>query len=300
MTNFAKICVAIVVALVVGVVIACPMMIQTVDPGHVAVGTLFGKVDANELKEGLNFPVNPLKSWTTYDCRHKTMLIENIGIPTKDQQTTLFDLNIQFHIIDDQASNALSDTGTAEDLVNVHLIPTARSVLRREGKAVDRCEDFFNDEIQDTMQTNILAGLQDLSKKGIRVTGVLLRKPELPEHILKAIKDKKVREQEAEKQKAELLRFETEQQQIVVEAEAKKAAAEARAVEIQTLADAKAYEIEKVNKAAEGSPTYVQLQALESLREMSKDPATKLYFLNGESSQPFPLLNLGGDSPLTK
>lgn len=274
---------------------------QQVPVGHVAAGTFLGEIDHEELEEGLNFPVNPLKTWYLYDCRDKTLEIKDIGIPTCDQQITDFDVNIQYHFIDAKCSDALADTGTAEDVLVTHLIPQTRSILRKQGKAVVRCEDFFDDTTQTNVQSATLLELQaKMEPKGVQVTGILLRKPKLPQHIQDAIRDKKIREQEAEKQKAELERFATEQQQKVKQATAEKDAAAEQAEKIKLLADAKAYEIEKINSAAEGSPTYVQLQALQSLTEMSKDPATKLYFLNGESSQPFPLLNLGGDSPLTK
>jgi len=46
------------------------------------------------------------------------------------------------------------------------------------------------------------------------------------------------------------------------------------------------------------NPAYVQLQALEALKEISKDKSSKIYFLNGESPAPLPLMNMG--DPLTK
>ena len=62
---------------------------------------------------------------------------------------------------------------------------------------------------------------------------------------------------------------------------------------IKILADAKAYEIATINKAASGNPAYIQLQSLEALKKMSEDPAAKLYFLDSNSPQPLPLMNIG-------
>ena len=58
-------------------------------------------------------------------------------------------------------------------------------------------------------------------------------------------------------------------------------------------ADAQAYEIEKINEAISSNPAYLQLQALEALKSISKDPATKIYFLDGSSPAPLPLMHMG-------
>ena len=50
---------------------------------------------------------------------------------------------------------------------------------------------------------------------------------------------------------------------------------------------------EKINKAIGNNPNYVKLQALEALKAISKDPASKIYFMNGDSPSPLPLMNIG-------
>ena len=110
---------------------------------------------------------------------------------------------------------------------------------------------------------------------------------------IKAIESKKEREQEVEKQKAELERFTTEQQQKVELAKAESEAAKEQALKKRLLADAQAYEIEKINTAIGDNPNYVKLQALEALKAISKDPASKIYFMDGNSPSPLPLMNIG-------
>ncbi|MEO1837633.1 MAG: prohibitin family protein, partial [Candidatus Lambdaproteobacteria bacterium] len=137
-------------------------------------------------------------------------------------------------------------------------------------------------------------GLQDyLGNKGVNVGAVLIRDISLPPFIIKAIESKKEREQEVEKQKAELKRFKTEQQQKVALAKAESEAAKEQAAKMMILADAQAYEIEKINTAIGNNPNYVKLQALEALKAIAKDPASKIYFMNGDSPSPLPLLNIG-------
>ena len=132
-----------------------------------------------------------------------------------------------------------------------------------------------------------------LQPKGIEIQDVLVRDISLPPVLSKAIEQKKEREQAVERQKAELERFRTEQQQKVALADAERQAAEQEAKKRKILADARAYEIREINKAIASNPAYVQLQALEALKDMSKDPAAKIYFMDGQSSTPLPLMHMG-------
>ena len=133
----------------------------------------------------------------------------------------------------------------------------------------------------------------DLEPKGLNIDRVLIRSIDLPPFIMRAIEAKKEREQEVEKQKAELERFRTEQQQKIAQAQAEREAAEEQAQRVKVLADARAYEIRQLNEAIAKNPAYVQLQAIDALKSISKDPSSKIYFLNSDSPQPLPLMNVG-------
>ena len=104
---------------------------------------------------------------------------------------------------------------------------------------------------------------------------------------------KKEREQAVVRERAELERVRTELQQQVARAQAGRAAAIEEAERKRTLADAQAYEITKINDAIARNPAYIQLQSLEALKAISKDPASKVYFIDGSSSTPLPLMHLG-------
>lgn len=286
------------VKLVAGVVIAVfvlllgSMMIKTVPPGHVGVVALFGKVKTEPYKPGLHF-ANPLYHWTFYDVRQKTHQ-EAANVPTQDQLETSVEVSIQYNIIAELAPQILEETGNVDAAIEVHLVPKLRSALREQAKTIKRAEDFFLEETQDNLQQILLATLREyLQPKGIYVDAVLIRDIRLPKFITAAIESKKEREQAAERQKAELERFRTEQQQKIAAAEAARKAAEQDAERQKVLADARAYEIQRVNEAIGKNPLYLQLQAMEALKHMSKDPAAKIYFLNGESPNPLPLMHLG-------
>ena len=79
----------------------------------------------------------------------------------------------------------------------------------------------------------------------------------------------------------------------MAQAEAGRAAAEEEAARKIILADAQAYEITQINNAIAKNPAYIQLQSLEALKAISKDPASKVYFMDGASPNPLPLMHLG-------
>lgn len=266
---------------------------KSVPAGHVSVATFFGEVVDQQFESGLHFPVNPLYSWHTYDIRQKTHK-ETASVPSQDQLSTDIDVSVQYRLIESMASKVLQETGTADQAVEVHLIPKVRSLLREQGKSIVRAEDFFLEETQQRLQVSLTAGLESfLQERGIEVQDVLIREIRLPPRLIAQIEQKKETEQQAERQKAELIRFETEQEQQVVAARAERQAAQEQAEKLKVLADAQAYEIEKINTAIAENPAYIQLESLKALQAISKDPAAKVYFLNGDSPQPLPLLNLG-------
>lgn len=266
---------------------------KTIPPGRVGVATIFGSVQADTYTQGLHIPVNPLFRWTIYDAREKTHL-ETANVPSQDQLQTKLEVSVQYRIDGQMAQDILEQTGDEAAAVRVHLIPKLRSLLREQGKSVVRAEDFFQEATQEMLQTSLTTGLRDfLAPKGIIVTAVLIRDITLPPFIVKAIELKKEREQAVERERAELERVRTELQQEVARAEAGLQAASQEAERKRILADATAYEIEQINRAIANNPAYIQLQSLEALKAISKDPASKIYFMDGSSPSPLPLMHLG-------
>jgi regulator of protease activity HflC (stomatin/prohibitin superfamily) len=266
---------------------------KSVPAGHVAVATIFGKIRLEPFEEGLHIPVNPLYEWNLYDVRQKTHQ-ETANVPSQDQLQTKVQVSVQYSLIRSHVPRILNETGDLEAVLRVQIVPKLRSLVREQGKSIKRAEDFFLEETQQTLQVALLESLKEyLEPKGVHVSAVLIRDISLPLFITKAIEEKKEREQEVEKQKAELERFRTEQQQKIAQAQAERAAAEEMAAQRLILADAQAYEIEKINTAIGKNPNYVKLQALEALKAMAKDPAAKIYFINGDSPNPLPLLHMG-------
>lgn len=270
----------------------------SVPAGHVAVATLFGDVRDAPYPEGMHIPVNPLYDFTFYDIREKE-LKETAGVPSQDQLTTTVDVSIKFRINGADTPRMLQETGTFEDAIRVQIQPKLRSAVREQGKSIVRAEDFFLQETQENLQSAIYETMREyLEPRGIICLDILIRDISLPPFITRAIESKKEREQEVEKQKAELERYRTEQQQKIAQAQAERDAADLTAEQRKILADAQAYEIERLNEAIADNPAFIQLRALDALKEISKDDSSKIYFLNGESPAPLPLMNMG--DPLTK
>ena len=266
---------------------------KTVPPGRVGVASLFGSVQQQPYEQGLHIPVNPLYRWVLFDARQQTHL-ETANVPSQDQLQTRLDVSVQYRIIGSMAPSILQETGDERKAVVVHLIPKLRSLLREQGKSIKRAEDFFREETQEALQTSLTDGLKAyLAPKGIEVSAVLIRDIALPPFIVQAIEKKKEREQAVEQERAELERVRTQLQQEVARAEAGREAAIQEAARKQILADATAYEIKKINDAVSDNPAYIQLQSLEALKAISKDPASKIYFMDGSSPNPLPLLHMG-------
>lgn len=265
-----------------------------VPAGHVGVATFFGEVQETSYGEGPHFPVNPLLAWYDMDVREKSAKLTGVEVPTRDQLLTKVDMSIQYRLDGSKAPMMYRETGDESQVIQVHLIPKVRSLVRQVGTDIGRAEDFFLQETRDRLASEVQVGLSEyVAPKGILIETVLVRGINLPPVLATAIEQKKEREQAVERQKAELERFRTEQAQQVAAAAAARDASEEMAAQQRILADAKAYEIRAINDAVASNPSYVQLQSLEALKKMSEDPAAKIYFMDSNSPNPLPLLHMG-------
>ncbi len=266
--------------------------VKVVPAGHVSVADLFGNINEEPYPAGFHI-VNPLLRFHDFDVRENTHK-ESAQVPTRDQLQTKVDVSVQWRINPAMAAALYRKVGTRDQAKAVYLVPKVRSIMREQGTVIQKAEDFFQEETRSALEKALTDGLQSyLTPLGIDINAVLIRDIDLPSVLTKAIEQKKEREQAVERQKAELERFRTEQLQQVAEAEARKQAAEQEAEQIRVLAAARADEIRLINNAIARNPAYIQLQSLEALKAMSKDPAAKLYFMDSNAPNPLPLLHMG-------
>ncbi|MGR9053650.1 MAG: SPFH domain-containing protein [Gammaproteobacteria bacterium] len=221
----------------------------TVEAGHNKVATLFGKVQPEPYGEGLHI-VNPLLNFVTFDLRQLTYTWNKVQVPSQDKLKTSMDISITFQLRADKTPQILQETGQLKDVVDKHITPKVRSLLREAGKTVAQSQDFYQDSVQQVLQSYMEDGLKEyLEPKGVHLLAVLFRDITLPEVVTLAVIQTKERQEQLEREKAQLKIVEQQAQQEVKKAEAREMAAKADANAKRTQADAEAYRIAKEAEA---------------------------------------------------
>ena len=237
----------------------------TVSPGHNKVGTLFGEVSGQPLAEGFHI-VNPILKFYIYDLRVHTQTWEQVQVPSQDKLKTSMDISVTFRINPSHTPRMLQETGNLNDVIVKLLTPKVRSLLREAGKTVAKSQDFYLDTTQRDMQVFMEDGLTDyMFKKGITVEAVLFRDITLPQVVTSAVIQTKERQEQLEREKAQLRIVEQQAQQQVKQAEAREQAAKSDANAVRTLADAEAYQIEKLADAQARANTVLAKSVTSSL-----------------------------------
>lgn len=248
---------------------------HNVPAGNVGVPRLFGKVYDKPLPEGMNF-LNPLANVYDYDCREDAFIIDDISFPSQDQLTSTADITVKWRIDSSMANELYQNTGDRKAVVDRHLEPKVRSLIREVSRSVKTAEEFFSNEVQAKIQTDLTEQVKlAMTPRGIIVAEVMVRDVKLPKVVQDGVLAKKVREQKAQEQEAELARFKTEQQQTVEKATAEKQAAEMDAEKTKIVADAKAYQLEKEatakakaldveGAAIKANPDVIKMRAVEN------------------------------------
>lgn len=198
---------------VVLLVLAFASMAQ-VDAGHVAVLTLFGKVQPEVLGEGIHF-VNPFS--VKHELSAQTQeLKESAAVPSSEGLVIDLEASLLFHLNRDKA-NAVYET-LGETYVQKIVMPTLRSAIR-EATASHTANALYSNE-RDKVALEIFAELEnELRPRGIEPEQVLLRDIQLPPTLKAAIEAKQQAEQESlamsfrlqkERQEADRKRIEAE------------------------------------------------------------------------------------------
>jgi len=221
----------------------------TVKAGHNKVATLFGNVSSEAYGEGFHI-VNPLLSFHVFDLRQLTYTWDKVQVPSQDKLKTSMDISVTFRIDGTRTPRIFQETGNLEDVVTKHITPKVRSLLREAGKTVSQSQDFYLDAVQQELQLYMEDGLRSyLEKKGVIVEAVLFRDITLPQVVTSAVIQTKERQEQLEREKAQLKIVEQQAQQQVKQAEAREQAAVSDANAKRTEADAEAYRILKEAQA---------------------------------------------------
>ena len=288
----------------------------TIPAGYVGVATLFGKVKPDVYSEGLHF-TNPLIKIWWFDGRQKTHK-ESMAVPSRDQLLTRFEISIQYRLIKEKAPDMLKETGTPEEVIEVHMIPLLRSQMRELGKSVATAEMFYDQEVQQRIQVELLSGMRILAEKGIKIDKLLIRDVVLPKIITDAVVRKKEAAQAAEKAKEELKKFKVDQERKEAQAEAERRAEiieankkkevmliaanarldaariDAQAIIVQAEAEAEA---KRKMIDAVGIEGYIKLESMRALTKMQN--GNHMFIIDPNAASPLPFLNLN-KSDITK
>lgn len=217
--------------------------VTTVPPGHNQVATLFGSVQPEPYGEGIHL-VNPLLAFVSFDLRQQTYTFQKVQVPSQDKLKTSMDVSVTLRLEGKDTPEILRNTGTLDDVIEKHVTPKVRSLLREAGKSVGKSQDFYLEEVQQELQTYMEVGLADyLAPKGVVIEAVLFRDITLPEVVRNAVVQTKERQEQLEREKAQLKIVEQQAQQQVMEAQAREQAALSNAAAKRTESDAEAYRI---------------------------------------------------------
>lgn len=235
----------------------------TVPAGHNKVATLFGKVQDDAYAEGFHL-VNPLLNFVSFDLRQQTYTWKKVQVPSQDKLKTSMDISVAFRLDANETTNILQNTGVLTDVITKHITPKVRSLLREAGKTVKQSQDFFVESVQQDLQNYMEGGLIEyLQDRGVIVTAVLFRDITLPQVVTTAVIQTKERQEQLEREKAQLKIVEQQAQQQVKQAEAREMAAVADANAKKTMADAEAYTI-GIEAEAQAKANQLLAQSLSS------------------------------------
>ncbi|MCA0238116.1 MAG: prohibitin family protein [Bacteroidetes bacterium] len=252
-----------------GLLSACFVQI---DPGQVGVKTLFGKVQPDVLREGLNV-VNPLVDIVDFDVRTQNYTMsaihdegdqegdDAIRVLTADGLEVVIDLSVLYHIVPEKAPDILRTIG--KDIKDVIVRPVSRTKIRDNAVFYDAVALYSSK--RDEFQQKIFQSIEkDFADRGIVLENLLIRNIQLPESVKQTIESKINAEQEAQKMKFVL--------------EKEKQEADRKRVEAQGISD---YQRILTSTLTDKLIQYEQIKAQ---REIATSNNAKVIFMNGKSA----------------
>ena len=237
-------------------------LVRIVSAGHVGVVDLWGNVEEQVRKPGINL-VNPFVNLVIMDIQTQE-LKETMQVPSKEGLTMAVDISILYRLSPEKASNIYKTIG--KDYDEVVVVPQFRSAVR-EATVFYEAKALYTSS-RDEITNKIFADLEKmLSERGVILEKVLLRAVQLPSTVSQAIEQKLKAEQESEQMKFVLTKESQEAERKVIEA---KGIAEAQGIINKTLTQA-----------------YLQHEAIKAQMMMANSPNhTTVYIPSGDNGIP--------------
>jgi len=249
-----------------GIILAGILMfasfLRVVPAGHVGVVDVFGNVDMQERKAGINL-VNPFAKLVIMDIQTQEEK-ESMQVPSKEGLTLNVEVSILYRLSPDRATTIYKTVGADYDEVVVK--PQFRSATR-EATVFYEAKALYTSS-RDEITAKIQADLEKmLSERGVVLEKVLLRAVILPQTVSIAIEQKLKAEQESEQMKFVLTKESQEAERKVIEA---KGIAEAQSIINKTLTQA-----------------YLQHEAIQAQMKMAASQNhTTVYIPSGDNGIP--------------
>ncbi|MCE9933647.1 SPFH domain-containing protein [Aeromonas salmonicida] len=247
--------------------------IETVPAGHAKVKTTFGKVSEDApLAEGFHF-VNPLASFTTYSLQDQAYELENVSVPSQDKFKSSVGITVMYKFDKDFLAKIRQDAGDEEAAVHKYMRQKLLSVVREFGKSVPTAQDLFKADVQNRLQVEIQREVSEYAGRyGLIVGDVFIQDITLDPTIQEQVKQVKIREEQVNREKAQLQIVEQQSLRQVKEAESRAKAAEQDALARRHSSDAKLYEA----KNAADAQLYAAQAEAKANKELAASVTTDL------------------------
>jgi regulator of protease activity HflC (stomatin/prohibitin superfamily) len=258
-------------AIVIGLLTAC---VKQIDAGYVGVKSLFGKVQNDVLRSGLNF-VNPLVDVRQVDVRTLNYTMSGvhdegiksgddaIRVLTADGLEVTIDLSVLYRVVPEEAPRLIREVGI--DYEDKIVRPITRTRIRDNSVYYDAVALYSvkRDEFQDRIFKSIDA---DFKKRGLLLENLLVRNITLPASVKAVIEQKINAEQDAQKM------------QFVLQKE--KQEAERKRVEAQGISDYQRIISESL------SDRQLQYEQIKAMKELAGSANAKIILMPSKGGTP--------------
>lgn len=246
-----------------------------------------GEVYEKPLEQGFHV-VNPFANFYTYDCKKRTFIWDNLGVPSQDKFKTTMDVAVTGSFIPGTCCNIRNHVGNAQRFLSEQVRPRINAAIVKNGqKCATNAQDFYKDQTLSQLESNIIADVnKELIPLGYSIVSVKFSDINLPPVIVRAVEQTKERTEQVNRQQAQLEIAKKKAQERVQVAEANARAAKQNKIAEQQNAEARAYAIrQEASAKAEGireiresiTPAYIEyLKAQAKLRWDGKMPKTMI------------------------
>ena len=232
---------------------------RIIPAGHVGVKVLFGQVEPQPLREGLNVVLNPLYDVVDMDVR-VVKHTARYDAASKDLQAVHVEMVLNYRVMPDRAPEVYRNIGP--NFSSVIIDPAAQEVLKAN-TATHNAEEILlqRPQLKGDVQRDLTTWL---AKYGIDMKEAALANIRFDPAYEKAVEAKQIEQQKAEQKRYELIQAQRQAEIVAAEAKGKgdAALAEARGVADALRLKGEAEATYNARVSASLSPVLIQQQYL--------------------------------------